>query len=78
MTIDSTAKTTEERAIPGAFDHELLIIGAGFSGIGVAIALKKNGFDDFVVIEKAEDVGGTWRQNDYPGLAVDMPTFIYS
>jgi len=55
-----------------------LIVGSGFSGLGAAIALKRIGIDDFTVLEKADDVGGTWRQNDYPGLAVDMPSFIYS
>ncbi len=67
-------------ASPGAagLDHEVVIIGAGFSGIGAAIALSRIGIRDYVVLERADEVGGTWRQNDYPGLAVDMPTFIYS
>ena len=59
-------------------DHELVIVGSGFAGIGVAIKLKKMGIDDFIILEKADDLGGTWRDNDYPGLAVDMPSFIYS
>ena len=59
-------------------DCEIVIVGTGFSGIGAAIKLAQSGFDDFVVLEKAQDIGGTWRDNDYPGLAVDMPSFIYS
>ena len=58
-------------------DHELVIVGSGFSGIGAAIKLRKMGIDDFVILEKADDLGGTWRDNDYPGLTVDMPSFIY-
>ncbi|MEE3331609.1 MAG: NAD(P)/FAD-dependent oxidoreductase [Myxococcota bacterium] len=59
-------------------DFEVVIVGTGFSGIGAAIKLRETGCDDFVVLEKAEDIGGTWRDNSYPGLAVDMPSFIYS
>ena len=61
----------------GAVDHEVVIVGSGFSGIGAAIKLEQVGIHDFVVLERAEDIGGTWRDNDYPGLAVDMPSFIY-
>lgn len=59
-------------------DFEIVIIGAGFSGIGAAIKLLKSGFGDFVILEKAEGAGGTWRDNTYPGLAVDVPTLSYS
>jgi cation diffusion facilitator CzcD-associated flavoprotein CzcO len=58
-------------------DHEVVIVGTGFSGLGAAIKLKQMGID-FVVLEKADDIGGTWRDNDYPGLHVDMPSWIYS
>ncbi len=69
------AAVSDEKA---ALDHEVVVVGAGFSGIGVAIKLREIGVHDFVVLEKADDIGGTWRDNDYPGLAVDMPSFIYS
>jgi cation diffusion facilitator CzcD-associated flavoprotein CzcO len=59
-------------------DHEIVVIGAGFSGIGTGIKLIKHGFGDFVILEKAEGPGGTWRDNTYPGLAVDVPTLSYS
>src|SRR5690606_24922697 len=53
-------------------------IGAGFGGIGAAIQLKRAGFDDFLVFEQANYVGGTWRANTYPGLACDVPSHLYS
>ena len=55
-----------------------LIVGAGFSGIGMAVALRDAGMDDFVVLEKAAAPGGTWRENTYPGCACDVPSAVYS
>jgi len=55
-----------------------LIIGAGFAGLGMAVALRKEGIDDFVIVEKAHDVGGVWRDNRYPGAACDVPSHLYS
>ena len=57
---------------------DVAIVGAGFAGIGMAIALKKAGSASFVVLERARDVGGTWRDNDYPGCACDIPSMLYS
>ena len=57
---------------------EVAIIGAGFGGLGMAIRLKQAGITDFVVIEQAETVGGTWRDNTYPGCACDIPSHLYS
>jgi cation diffusion facilitator CzcD-associated flavoprotein CzcO len=59
-------------------DHEVIIVGAGFAGIGAGIALKRAGIEDFVLLERADDIGGTWRDNSYPGLAVDIPSPTYS
>ncbi|MFI6900466.1 flavin-containing monooxygenase [Nonomuraea sp. NPDC050394] len=56
----------------------IVIIGSGFAGIGMAIKLKEAGFDDFVILEKAADLGGTWRDNVYPGCACDVPSHMYS
>lgn len=56
----------------------IAILGAGFSGLGVAVALKRAGIHDFVIIEQTGDVGGTWRDNTYPGVAVDITSFNYS
>jgi cation diffusion facilitator CzcD-associated flavoprotein CzcO len=54
-----------------------LIIGTGFSGLGMGIALQQQGVD-FLILEKAGDVGGTWRDNSYPGCACDVPSHLYS
>jgi cation diffusion facilitator CzcD-associated flavoprotein CzcO len=54
------------------------IIGSGFAGLGMAIALKRRGEEDFVVLERADDVGGTWRDNTYPGAACDVQSNLYS
>ncbi|WP_227984076.1 flavin-containing monooxygenase [Nocardia spumae] len=58
-------------------DHEVIIVGAGFSGIGVAITLREAGFRDFLIVDDADGVGGTWHWNTYPGIAVDIPSFSY-
>ena len=54
------------------------IIGSGFSGLGTAIRLKQEGMNDFIVLERASEVGGTWRDNTYPGCACDVPSHLYS
>ena len=58
--------------------YRVVIIGAGFGGIGMAMALKKAGIDDFAVLERAGELGGTWRDNSYPGLTCDIPSQLYS
>lgn len=55
-----------------------LIIGAGFAGLGTAIRLKQAGMQDFVILERSDRVGGTWRDNTYPGAACDIPSNLYS
>ena len=54
------------------------ILGAGFAGLGMAIQLTRHGIDDFLVIERADEVGGTWRDNTYPGAACDIRSDLYS
>ena len=58
-------------------DVETLIVGAGFSGLGAAIMLDRSGLRDYLIIEAADGVGGTWFWNTYPGIAVDIPSFSY-
>ena len=57
---------------------DVLIVGTGFSGLGMGIQLRKAGREDFIIVEKAEDVGGTWRDNTYPGCECDIPSHMYS
>jgi cation diffusion facilitator CzcD-associated flavoprotein CzcO len=58
-------------------DHEVAVIGAGFSGIGTAIKLDEAGIEDWVVLEAGDGVGGAWHWNTYPGIGVDIPSFSY-
>jgi cation diffusion facilitator CzcD-associated flavoprotein CzcO len=58
-------------------DHDTVIVGAGFAGIGTAIMLDKAGMRDYLLIEAADGCGGTWHWNTYPGVAVDIPSFSY-
>jgi len=57
---------------------EICIIGAGMSGMAMGIRLRKAGIESFRIFEKAKSVGGTWRENSYPGLSCDVPSFFYS
>ncbi|MBS63605.1 NAD(P)/FAD-dependent oxidoreductase, partial [Salinisphaera sp.] len=61
-----------------AIAHDVIVIGAGFSGINAGIRLKQQGIEDFAILERADDVGGTWRDNTYPGCACDVPSHLYS
>ncbi len=70
----SQVATLSEKPRPLAF----IIIGAGFGGVGMAIALKKKGEESFVILERSTDVGGVWRDNSYPGAACDVPSHLYS
>ena len=56
----------------------VLIIGAGFGGLAAAVALRRKGIDDLLIVERADGVGGTWRQNVYPGAACDIQSHLYS
>ena len=59
-------------------DIDVAIIGAGFGGIGLGIKLREAGFENFVILERASELGGTWRDNTYPGCACDVPSHLYS
>jgi cation diffusion facilitator CzcD-associated flavoprotein CzcO len=77
------ARGDPDRAAPGTapgvpMPYRVAVIGAGFGGIGMAIALKRAGIGDFVVLDRAADLGGTWRDNTYPGLTCDVPSHLYS
>ncbi len=57
--------------------HRVAILGAGFSGLGMAARLQDSGENSFVILEKAGSIGGTWRDNSYPGCACDVPSHLY-
>ncbi|MGW3730276.1 flavin-containing monooxygenase [Streptomyces sp. NPDC000851] len=62
-------------------EHEhvrVAVVGSGFGGLGAAVRLRREGITDFVVLERADSVGGTWRDNSYPGCACDVPSHLYS
>ncbi len=59
-------------------ESDIAIVGAGFGGLGAAIQLTRHGRHDFVVFDQAKEIGGTWRDNSYPGCACDVPSHLYS
>ncbi|MGW2250451.1 flavin-containing monooxygenase [Kitasatospora sp. NPDC001660] len=63
------------RAVPHV---RVAVVGAGFGGLGAAVRLRRAGITDFVVLERADSIGGTWRDNSYPGCACDVPSHLYS
>lgn len=62
---------------PEATRVDVVVVGAGFAGIGMGLALQASGRESFVVIERGDAVGGTWRDNTYPGVACDVPSHLY-
>ncbi len=65
-----------DQALPQHAD--VVVVGSGFSGLAMAERLRREGMTDFVVLERAADLGGTWRDNSYPGCACDVPSHLYS
>ena len=78
MTVESVVKQPEERSLVALPEHvEIAVVGSGFAGLGAAAALRKEG-REFVILERAAELGGTWRDNSYPGCACDVPSHLYS
>lgn len=81
-----TSRTAERRYLPGRLRAatrkrrplKVAVIGAGFGGIAAAVALRRKGIEDIVIVESADGVGGTWRRNTYPGAACDVQSHLYS
>ena len=67
-----------QRPVTGPVRARVLIIGTGFAGLGMAVRLKQAGIEDFVILERAGEVGGTWRDNTYPGACCDVPSQLSS
>src|SRR6476620_5701005 len=77
---DATAATPAQTTLQDARPRhvQMAIVGSGFAGLGMAIRLKQRGIENFLVLERADDVGGTWRDNHYPGCQCDVPSHLYS
>jgi len=73
-----TAIPPEPTPAAGTPEFPIAIIGSGFAGIGMAIQLRKAGIHSFTIFERAAEIGGTWRDNTYPGAACDVPSHVYS
>ncbi|MFI5540708.1 flavin-containing monooxygenase [Nocardia sp. NPDC051900] len=71
--VSAATPADDERA-----DLQVAVVGAGFGGIGMGVALRRAGIDRFAIYEKADDVGGVWRDNTYPGCSCDVPAHLYS
>jgi len=72
----SSAKSASAKS--GEHVYDTLIVGAGFAGLGTAIKLREAGVHNVAILERAAEVGGTWRDNQYPGAACDIPSNLYS
>ncbi len=84
-TTSAAERATQHAANGGMSPHDadarhahIIIVGTGFAGLGMAIKLKQQGSNDFLLLERGDDVGGTWRDNTYPGCACDVPSQLYS
>jgi cation diffusion facilitator CzcD-associated flavoprotein CzcO len=75
VTTDDRTVATSDTPTPQV---HIAILGTGFAGLGMAIQLKQHGEEDFIVLERAAEIGGTWRDNTYPGCACDVPSHLYS
>ncbi len=73
-----TSAEHEPHARQGSRHVQVAIVGGGFAGIGAALRLDQSGRHDFLVFERADSIGGTWRDNTYPGVACDIPSHLYS
>jgi cation diffusion facilitator CzcD-associated flavoprotein CzcO len=71
--MNSTLQASAQPMATGQPDFDVAVIGSGFSGLGMAIKLKHDGMHAFVVLEKAQQIGGTWRENTYPRAIARRP-----
>lgn len=69
---------TPNGSLAGGTELDVAIVGAGFGGLGAGVRLRQQGFPDFLIFDQADDIGGTWRDNTYPGCACDVPSHLYS
>ncbi len=78
MTATESTTASAQHATPLPVEVEIAVVGSGFSGIAMAAGLRRSGRRDFLILEKADRVGGTWRENTYPGCRCDVPSHVYS
>ena len=78
QTLDAPATRHATATGPLPTHVRVVVVGSGFSGLGTAVRLRQEGVHDFVVLERAGSLGGTWRDNTYPGCACDVPSHLYS
>src|SRR5699024_3460939 len=78
MANKNIGSSNTEKKRQDAPHYSIVIVGAGFGGIGLAIKLKEAGITDFLIVERINDIGGTWARNTYPGAACDVPSTLYS
>ncbi len=78
MNASVTPTIEKNQHVDGTRVVEMVIVGAGFGGLGMGIRLLQQGNSDFLIIEKGDEVGGTWRENHYPGAACDVQSHMYS
>ncbi len=71
-------ENSQQQAIPPESIQQIIVIGGGFAGVGAAIKLREAGIMNFLLLEKASELGGVWRENTYPGCACDVPSALYS
>ena len=74
----ATQKAPAAKKSAAVHTYDTIVIGAGISGIAAAYKMNKAGYNDYIVLEKASRVGGTWRDNNYPGCGCDVPSAVYS
>jgi cyclohexanone monooxygenase len=73
-----TTSQASKQVVSAVRHTDVVIVGAGLGGMAAAIAFKRQGFDDIVIVDRAEQFGGVWRDNTYPGVECDVPTWLYS
>ena len=78
MPFNAPAYSGAAASTAGVREVEVAILGAGFGGLCMAIQLQKAGINDYLILEKASEVGGAWRDNHYPGAACDVQSHMYS
>ena len=65
-------------ATQNKYERQVTIVGCGFAAVALGISLKRAGLNNFIILERSNEIGGVWRENTYPGAACDVPSRLYS